>query len=36
VDGDEVVLTASAPGSLGGRLALGETRGRIDAVRAAQ
>jgi fumarylacetoacetase len=36
VDGDEVVLTASAPGSLGGRLALGETRGRIDAVRTAQ
>jgi fumarylacetoacetase len=28
-DGDEVVLTASAPGALGGRIALGEVRGRI-------
>ena len=35
-DGDEVVLTATAPGSLGGRLALGEARGRIVPVRTAQ
>lgn len=28
-DGDEVVLTASAPGALGGRIALGEVRGTI-------
>ena len=35
-DGDEVVLTATAPGSLGGRLALGETRGRVDPLQAGQ
>lgn len=29
-DGDEVVLRATAPGSLGGRIALGEVRGRIE------
>ena len=29
-DGDEVVLTASAPGALGGRIALGEVRGRVE------
>ncbi len=29
VDGDQVVLTASAPGALGGRIALGEVRGRV-------
>ena len=28
-DGDEVVLTATAPGALGGRITLGEVRGRI-------
>jgi fumarylacetoacetase len=28
-DGDEVVLTATAPGALGGRIALGEVRGRV-------
>ena len=29
-DGDEVVLTATAPGALGGRIALGEVRGRVE------
>jgi fumarylacetoacetase len=28
-DGDQVTLTASAPGALGGRLRLGEVRGRV-------
>ncbi len=28
-DGDEVVLRATAPGALGGRIALGEVTGRI-------
>jgi fumarylacetoacetase len=28
-DGDEVVLTATAPGARGGRIGLGEVRGRI-------
>ncbi len=32
-DGDEVVLTATAPGRLGGRLALGEVRGRVEPAR---
>jgi len=29
-DGDEVVLTATAPGMLGGRIALGEVRGLVE------
>jgi len=29
-DGDEVVLRATAPGVLGGRIALGEVTGRIE------
>jgi len=29
-DGDEIVLTATAPGALGGRIALGEVRGRVE------
>jgi fumarylacetoacetase len=29
LDGDEVVLTATAPGAAGGRLGFGEVRGRI-------
>jgi fumarylacetoacetase len=29
-DGDEVVLRATAPGALGGRIALGEVSGRIE------
>ncbi len=32
-DGDEVVLTATAPGRLGARITLGEVRGRIEPVR---
>ncbi|MDQ3664168.1 MAG: fumarylacetoacetate hydrolase family protein, partial [Actinomycetota bacterium] len=32
-DGDEVVLTATAPGRLGGRIALGEVRGRVQPAR---
>ncbi len=32
-DGDEVVLTATAPGRLGGRIALGEVRGRVEPTR---
>jgi fumarylacetoacetase len=32
-DGDEVTLRATAPGSLGGRIALGEVSGRIEAAR---
>ncbi len=29
-DGDEVVVTATAPGALGGRITLGEVRGRVE------
>ncbi len=32
-DGDEVVLAATAPGRLGGRIALGEVRGRVEPAR---
>lgn len=32
-DGDEVVLRATAPGALGGRIALGEVTGRIEPAR---
>ena len=32
-DGDEVVLSATAPGRLGGRIALGEVRGRVQPAR---
>jgi fumarylacetoacetase len=32
-DGDEVTLRATAPGALGGRIALGEVTGRIDPAR---
>ena len=32
-DGDEVVLRYTAPGTLGGRIALGEVRGRIEPAR---
>ncbi len=32
-DGDEVVLTATAPGRLGGRIGLGEVRGRVQPAR---
>lgn len=32
-DGDEVVLSATAPGRLGGRIALGEVRGRVEPAR---
>ena len=32
-DGDEVVITASAPGPNGGRLGFGEARGRITPAR---
>ncbi len=32
-DGDEVVLRYTAPGANGGRIALGEVRGRIDPAR---
>jgi len=32
-DGDEVVLTATAPGALGGRITLGEVRGGIEPAR---
>jgi len=32
-DGDEVLLTATAPGGLGGRITLGEVRGRIEPAR---